>query len=611
MNREQRRKAMKKQSVSPLGNLVPDPATDPATDRGDPLEAALSLHKSGQLQQAQVLYEKILKSQPRNSKLLNYLGVLKTQIGDRAGAIDLLEKAVSLEPQNFGYLNNLGNVYRAADRLTDAIDCYQKALLINPQSSDSHLNLGIALTERGEVAAAIQAFETALAANPYHPRAHITLGDLLQSQGELDRAIASYQKAIALQPNNFDALTSLGMAFYRKGYLQESQRTYEHALAIEPFSTSALANIAATFYEQGRMDMAVACYREAINIEPQNADARINLGFLMGQQGNYTEAEAYYRKAIELAPNAPKAIMGLAELLGSQEQWRSAIPLYEQIVADDEDRSDLQLEARAQFGIALRAMGDLTGAIAQFEQVLHTNPQHIKANAHLGLTLQLQENCTTQFSPQTIFNYEQSVKRYQLEIPQGFKDLQEFNAQLRDYIYQHPTLLADRAGKPINKGKQTYEIFTDSTAVMQALSQSINVCLQDYFSQCAATNHPFFQAIPTKWNLSGWAVVLSPQGFQTAHIHPESFCSGVYYIQVPDSISHSDTHEGYLSFSNLFPNEPENQRLQKYTIAPQEGLLVLFPSYFWHSTIPFSGDSLQDALRRDRICISFNVIPND
>jgi uncharacterized protein (TIGR02466 family) len=601
MNQEQRRKAAKKQAGAPFGNLS-----------SNALSEALSLHKSGQIQQAQILYKKILKSEPQNPQLLNYFGVLKAQIGDRDGAIDLLEQAVEIDPQNFGYLNNLGNVYRSADRLDDAINCYQKALELNPQSADSHLNLGIALTEKGETTAAIQAFETALATNPYHPRAHITLGDLLQSQGELDRAIASYQKAIALQPDSLEALTSLGMAFYRKGYLQESQRTYEHALAIDPFSTTALSNIAATFYEQGRMDMAVACYREVININPQNPYPHINLGFLFGQQGKYEEAEVYYKQALQLEAYSPKAIMGLAELLGVQEQWQEAIPLYEQILQTSTHTSDLQAEVRAHLGIALRAVGNITDAIAQFEQALQTNPRHIKANAHLGLALQDRRDRAspstyqepTQRSVQSIFDWEQLVSSNCIATPDGWNDLQDFNTQLRDYVYQHPTLLADRAGKPINRGQQTYEIFTDSAAVMQALSQSINARLQDYFARCAATDRPFFAVLPRAWDLSGWAVVLSPQGFQTPHIHPESFCSGVYYIQIPDTIVQSNTYEGRLSFGNLFPNEAEDVKLEKYTIAPEEGLLVLFPSYFWHATIPFSGD-------RDRVCISFNVIPND
>jgi uncharacterized protein (TIGR02466 family) len=604
MNREQRRKAAKQ------GERNSSESKSPNNLPSEALSVARSLHKSGQLQQAQALYAKILQSEANNPQLLNYFGVLKAQIGDREGAIALLEKAVNLD-YSFGYLNNLGNVYRSANRLEDAINCYQKALELNPQSSDSHLNLGIALTEKGEIPEAIKAFETALSANPYHPRAHITLGDLLQSQGELDRAIASYQKAIAIQPESFEALTSLGMAFYRKGCLQEAQHTYEHALAIDPFSITALSNIAATFYEQGRMDMATACYREVLNIQPQSPDAHINLGFLIAQQGQYKEAATHYQQALQLEPQSYKAIMGLAELFAAQEQWQAAIPLYQQILqagAEHPDRPNHQVElqeARAHLGIALKAEGDMQGAIAQFEEVLATNPRHIKANAHLGLA----HNLVRKDRSGDRAEWERLVSCDCLSVPEGWADLAQFNAQLCDYVYKHPTLLADRAGKPIIKGQQTYEIFTDRTEVMEALKQKINNSLQDYFSRCA--DHPFFAGIPSKWNLSGWAVVLSPQGFQTPHIHPESFCSGVYYIQIPDTIAQSNTHEGYLSFGTIFPQEDENaQNAQsaKYAIAPAEGLLVLFPSYFWHSTIPFSGDSLGDVFRRDRICISFNVI---
>lgn len=609
MNREQRRKAAKRHSASSSSSDLPTNLPS------DALAMARSLHKSGQLQQAQVLYAKILQSEPNNPQLLNYFGVLKAQIGDPSGAIALLERAVSLD-NSFGYLNNLGNVYRSANRLEDAINCYQKALELKPESADSQLNLGIALTEKGEIIGAIAAFEAALAADPYHPRAHITLGDLLQSQGELDRAIASYQKAIALNPESFEALTSLGMAFYRKGCLQESQRTYEHALSLDPFSVTALSNIAATFYEQGRIDMAMACYREVLNIKPQSPDAHINLGFLIAQQGKYQEAEAHYQQALQLEPQSNKATMGLAELFAAQEQWQEAIPLYEQILQTNSDRSDrtnqttqsIELqEARAHLGIALHAVGDLAGAIAQFEQVLETNPRHIKANAHLGLTCQDRHDDTSQLA-KSIFDWEQLVSCDRLSAPEGWSDLPQFNTQLCDYVYKHPTLLADRVGKPIIKGQQTYEIFADRSEVIEALKQKIDNSLQDYFSRCV--DRPFFDGLPSKWSLSGWAVVLSPQGFQTPHIHPESFCSGVYYIQIPDTITQSTTHEGSLSFSTLFPHESEDVKLAKYTISPTEGLLVLFPSYFWHSTIPFSGDSLRDAVRRDRVCISFNVILN-
>ncbi len=36
-------------------------------------------------------------------------------------------------------------------------------------------------------------------------------------------------------------------------------------------------------------------------------------------------------------------------------------------------------------------------------------------------------------------------------------------------------------------------------------------------------------------------------------------------------------------------------------IRPRLGLMVLFPSYFWHHTVPFTGD-------QERISVAFDII---
>jgi len=118
----------------------------------------------------------------------------------------------------------------------------------------------------------------------------------------------------------------------------------------------------------------------------------------------------------------------------------------------------------------------------------------------------------------------------------------------------------------------------------------------------ANSKSTYFQNPPSAWKLSGWAVVLEPQGFQNSHIHPESFVSGVYYVQIPQAVRENRAGEGNLNFGNLFPAVAEVEKIEKYTVKPEEGLLVLFPSYLWHYTIPFAG-------REDRICILFNVMP--
>ena len=89
--------------------------------------------------------------------------------------------------------------------------------------------------------------------------------------------------------------------------------------------------------------------------------------------------------------------------------------------------------------------------------------------------------------------------------------------------------------------------------------------------------------------LSGWSVVLRKGGHQKRHIHPESVVSGVLYIQLPEESADEGKKEGNL----LFPSN--NMKM----VTPKEGMLVLFPSYLPHQTIPIKSND-------ERICIAFN-----
>jgi hypothetical protein len=39
------------------------------------------------------------------------------------------------------------------------------------------------------------------------------------------------------------------------------------------------------------------------------------------------------------------------------------------------------------------------------------------------------------------------------------------------------------------------------------------------------------------------------------------------------------------------------------SVRPELGLLVLFPSYFWHGTLPFHSD-------QPRLTVAFDVVPD-
>ena len=83
--------------------------------------------------------------------------------------------------------------------------------------------------------------------------------------------------------------------------------------------------------------------------------------------------------------------------------------------------------------------------------------------------------------------------------------------------------------------------------------------------------------------------MLKQGGYQKRHIHPESVVSGVVYIQLPKESANEDKKEGNL----MFPSN--NMKM----VTPKEGMVVLFPSYLAHETVPISSNE-------ERICIAFN-----
>jgi hypothetical protein len=41
----------------------------------------------------------------------------------------------------------------------------------------------------------------------------------------------------------------------------------------------------------------------------------------------------------------------------------------------------------------------------------------------------------------------------------------------------------------------------------------------------------------------------------------------------------------------------------EHVVRPEVGMLVLFPSYFWHGTVPFSS-------KQTRLTVAFDVVPD-
>jgi uncharacterized protein (TIGR02466 family) len=97
-----------------------------------------------------------------------------------------------------------------------------------------------------------------------------------------------------------------------------------------------------------------------------------------------------------------------------------------------------------------------------------------------------------------------------------------------------------------------------------------------------------------------WANYTEPNQYHHKHSHPNSFISGVFYV---NAIKNQDMIKFYKDLPPTFQinyNQANNYNSHDVTILVETGDLVLFPSNFIHDVPP-------TASKETRISISFNT----
>src|SRR5262249_15568524 len=84
------------------------------------LTFALEHHRAGRLSAAGQIYRQILAVQPQQPDALHLLGVIFSQAGNHAAAIEHIGRAIKLKPSEASFHNNLGEAYRSSGNMPEA-----------------------------------------------------------------------------------------------------------------------------------------------------------------------------------------------------------------------------------------------------------------------------------------------------------------------------------------------------------------------------------------------------------------------------------------------------------------------------------------------------------
>ncbi|OJW29533.1 MAG: hypothetical protein BGO51_10815 [Rhodospirillales bacterium 69-11] len=281
--------------------MSPDPA-DPIAG----LQAAVAVHRSGDLDQAERLYHAVLALRPDEPNALHLLGVLERQRGRPDLAVALITQALRRAPDLADAHANLGNAWSDLQRFDLAAENYAAALRLGGGGEETPRRLVAAL----------------YAGAGAHRAARRNTEARLMLRRALDEAPDRMEIIQALLPLCLedDLLEAVDLAA-RAWHLDPGEATFR--------TLWDLSNRAGQDLDRAQAHLAAA---------PQDPFRMIALGNALRRARRGQEAERHYRAAMALAPDQPFAAMRLGCLLLEQNRCEAADRVFRQIEAVDHGR---------------------------------------------------------------------------------------------------------------------------------------------------------------------------------------------------------------------------------------------------------------------------------
>ena len=559
-----------------------------------PLVGAIRLQQ-GQFAEAASLFERARALDPRLGRFAFFHGTALASMGQFEQAAAAFLAAIKQEPNAADAYLSLGMAQRRMGRPDDALATYRKLLRVHPENVDGYIALGSVLAETGQMAEAEAPLRKALshARDPKLLAAiHNNLSIVLGSQNKHAEALENLERTQALAPELPNLDNRRIDILHHLGRFDDCLMLYEQLLARNPANADIHCAYNSLLYRLGREDQYLTSYDWA----PQTREILLGKASMLALQKRGSEAEQIYSTLLSRDSLDPAASAGWANSLSLMGRHRDAVAAFETLLS----RGGVNIGAFSGAAAAALMAGDPQKAESFCQAGLRRAPHDQSCLAMLGTAWRLQGNEQDEY----LNGYHSLVRVFDLEPPDGFSSMADFNAELGLELERlHPNTQA-YLEQSLHGGTQTQgHLFGAGHLLVEKLRARIEAALSTYIAELAPDDqHPFLARRRNGFRFAGaWSSLMREQGFHVNHLHPQGWVSSCYYATVPDVAKDQDTKQGWIKFGepelDVMLNDPIRRAVQ-----PMPGRLVLFPSYMWHGTIPFREDAL-------RTTIAFDAVP--
>jgi tetratricopeptide (TPR) repeat protein len=166
-------------------------------------------HKEGRTEEAERLYRRVLRDNPRNVDALRLLAQVAAKAGRADDAEALLERAIEIAPDFIQALVDLGQLRKDQDRYGEALSCFDRVLALEPTHVQAHFLRAGTLARASFTHEAVDAYRRCLELRPAHLGALLGLGHVLKAVGDYEGSVAAYGACIREAPDFGETYWSL------------------------------------------------------------------------------------------------------------------------------------------------------------------------------------------------------------------------------------------------------------------------------------------------------------------------------------------------------------------------------------------------------------------
>jgi Flp pilus assembly protein TadD len=491
--------------------------------------------------------------------------------------------------------------------------------------SGAALRQAMALHRAGRVREADEQYGIVLRAEPSHPQALRLRGILARDAGDFDHSLRLLRKAVEATDSDPEPAAELGLSYLAAGYLQLAEAAFRTALARDADSPKALANLGALLQYRGHIQASIDCYRRVLALDPDDLEVRCNLANTLVEAGRGDEALAECDTALAMAPDRPELLATRGAVLCGLERYADAIPVLEAALATGPD--DMAL---INLGLAHQQLGQTSDATAALDTAVRVNPDNARAVADLTTLLSAERRASEALALSADFLARHPGERLVLaaravvlrDVGRAVEARELVDLERLVHIRELPaarlrkprciqrklaaTVLADTSHSRARRARRPgVDPRPASSTPISSRSAPFATRSTQKCVQCRELARGRLREPPghgpgprTSGPCGSGEQCFGPGGHQLPHLHPLAWLSGVYYVAVPPGLGDAGALEFGEPPSRVTARiEPERRR-----VSATPGRLVLFPSWFWHRTLPFAQPG-------ERISVAFDVMP--